>query len=232
MDRLNETLKKLQEAREQHDAVLVSYSGGKDSIAVTDLCLRVFSRVELFLMCLVPGLRYDDERIAEAQKRWGLPVRTYPHINTSKFLRDGVYCDPIASVPQFSLRDLYAMAKHDAGIALVATGMKRSDSFGRRQFFANSANWTDTLYPVAGWLKSDIVAYLTLRQIPLPPSAGGNLGGIDLSQKTLLWLHRDYPDDFERLAQVFPYVGAVVARERFYGTKQATRVSSEEAPEA
>jgi PP-loop superfamily ATP-utilizing enzyme len=42
VDIFSETARQLQKQAETHEGVLVAYSGGKDSLAVTSLCCRAF----------------------------------------------------------------------------------------------------------------------------------------------------------------------------------------------
>jgi len=69
--------------------VLVSYSGGKDSLIILDLAKRVGRRVEAFTMELVPGLAVVDRAIAWAETRYKLTIRRYPHWLRAVFAVNG-----------------------------------------------------------------------------------------------------------------------------------------------
>jgi 3'-phosphoadenosine 5'-phosphosulfate sulfotransferase (PAPS reductase)/FAD synthetase len=76
----------------------------------------------------------------------------------------------------------------------------------------------DTVAPICGWNKYDVLAYLKAQQIPIPEAqAGKNTTGIDLSTPSLLWMYDHHRDDFERICEVFPFAGAVVKRREGYG---------------
>ncbi len=55
LDIFHSTTQLLAEYAKKHDSVLVSYSGGKDSLVTLDLCTRTFKRVTAFFMYFVPG---------------------------------------------------------------------------------------------------------------------------------------------------------------------------------
>lgn len=213
------TLETLALRCQRSDACLVAFSGGKDSLVVMDMCLRAFSSVEAFFMYLVPGLESVEIELERARKRWGIEIRQYPHWLVQKVVKNGVYCASHwrnDSLPDWKLADIYALALLDSEMPQLATGAKSADSGWRRRFMSTQRE-DQIFYPIAKWHKYDVLAYLRARGIPLPPSSGHTATGIDLSEKSLLWLHDTFPDDFKRLCEVFPFAEAVVWRRTFYG---------------
>lgn len=51
-------------------SVLVSFSMGKDSIAVMDLCFKYFKHVQPFFMYMVPGLKFQEEALAKYEHHY------------------------------------------------------------------------------------------------------------------------------------------------------------------
>ena len=218
-----ETERILREAADESEAVLVAYSGGKDSLAVIDLCSRAFKRMEAFFMVFLPGLRCCQPLIDYAKERWGVTVREYVHPQVVVSLQKEIFC-PVrdkygeyGDLEKLSIQDVYKVAAQETGIRLIANGQRRSDYMFRASN-ARKAQRTKTICPIVGWNKFDVLAYLKARNIPIPDAQKGTqTTGIDLSIPRLLWLFDNYPDDFDRISQVFPYVGAVPARREFYG---------------
>lgn len=220
MERLQETLTILREARERTDSCLVSYSGGKDSLCVLDMCMRTFSRVEAFFMYFIPDLEVIEAQLELARKHWGVTIHQVPHWALSRCLAYGVYMWPSYKrddLRDYKLRDVYNLMIERTGIPLIATGAKRSDSLWRKRNLANIAHYTDVIHPCVGWGKKDVLAYLGMHNIPLPDSSGGAMTGIGLATPDLLWLHDKHPDDFRKLVKIFPFAEAVVWRREFYG---------------
>lgn len=216
----NDTLDVLNERAKVHDSCLVAYSGGKDSLAVMDLCCKTFKRVVGFYMFLVPGLACIEQQLDYARKRWGVQINHYPHWLLFRCLKHGVYCDESYTkddMPEFSLHDIYSLAKSEAGIPVLATGAKSADSLWRRRFFNATKGWDGMLYPIKDWNKFDVIAYLKANDIPIPDSSSGNATGVDLSTPSLLLLHDKHPEDFKKLLHWFPFAEAVVWRRTFYG---------------
>lgn len=213
---VDETLKILNDARTKSDAVLVAYSGGKDSLVTIDLCARTFKTLEAFFMYLVPGLECVEMALDAAERKFGMKIRQYPHWICGRLLKNGVYCNSYFSkdIPDWALRDVYDLASAEARIKIIATGAKRSDSQWRKRNLA-ACPYDDVIYPIVGWTKPDVISYLKNRKIPIPESSGGNATGIDLSTPSLLWLHDNHPRDFVKLCEVFPFAEAVVWRRTF-----------------
>lgn len=220
MQYIEETLAELAKARERFDSVIVSYSGGKDSLAVMDMCVRTFKRVDAFMMEFVPGLSLTDAAIEYAEKRWSIRVRRMIHWVTVRAIAEGCFCDTNwkKMVAKMSLTDVYVQARLDTGLDLIATGAKRADGIWRRRVMNSSKNLGNVICPIAGWQKAHVLAYLKLQGIPIPKNEGSNANGVDLSTPSLLWLHDNHPDDFKKLCEVFPYAEAVIWRRTFYGT--------------
>jgi 3'-phosphoadenosine 5'-phosphosulfate sulfotransferase (PAPS reductase)/FAD synthetase len=220
VDKLQETMGILRQARERSAKCLVSYSGGKDSLCVLDMCCRTFDHVEAFFMYFVPDLEVCETQLELARKRWGVTVHQVPHWVLGQNLIDGLYTWPSHKnddLRAFKLRDVYNLMIERTGIPMIATGAKRVDSLWRKRNLANTAHYTDVINPCVGWGKKDILAYLASHRIPLPDAANAQASGICLATTDLLWLHDRYPADWAKLVKVFPFAQAVVARRDMYG---------------
>jgi hypothetical protein len=238
---MQQTLAVLDEARKESPAAIVFYSGGKDSRAVLDLASRTFERIVLVFMYFVKGLSCCEGMLHEASVRYGAEVRQYPHWCMTEAIRNCVYCNPHwtatgfngfamkpteaerkalrgVEIPVLSLRDIYDMAKADTGIPVILHGAKRCDSTWRRRNMQSTEHWADVYYPIAEWSKHDVKAFLTARGIPIPveESAKTTGNGIGLTESSLVWLHENHPDDFKKVAKVFPYCEAVLRRRLWY----------------
>jgi len=220
---LEETTELLRSARAKSDSVLVSFSGGKDSLVVMDLCVRTFARVEAFFMQWVPGLRCVEEPAIAGAARFGVELHMVPHWAALRCLKHGVYCfnGPERDYwPDAKLRDIYAMVIHDTGIPLIATGAKRRDGLWRKRNLDSTKGWCEVITPVVGWSNADVAAHLVARKIPVPRGDRADGAGADLSKPSILWMHDNHPEDFAILEEYFPFARAVVEQRRMYGEKK------------
>lgn len=224
-DTFQKTAAELRSLASKHQAVLVAFSGGKDSLAVLDLCSRAFGLVACFHMEAVPGLACIEDRLSAARDRYKVEVLRYPHWSTVKALKDGVFCNDhvsLSDLPEYKLADVYALAREDTGIRLIAHGGRSSDGLWRRRMFANtegSAGYKDVCYPVKGWTKYDVLAYLQANKIPAPKEYRDDRAGVGLNTAGLLWLADEFPDDFKKLLRYFPYAESVLLRRKWFGVK-------------
>jgi phosphoadenosine phosphosulfate reductase len=65
------------------DSVIVSYSGGKDSAVVLDLCHRYFKTVHAFFMYQVSDLSFQEATLRRAEKKYGIEIYRVPHFENS-----------------------------------------------------------------------------------------------------------------------------------------------------
>jgi phosphoadenosine phosphosulfate reductase len=228
-DPLQESLAILRKAREQSDALLVSFSMGKDSLVLMDIARRTFDRVVGFHMSYIPeGFKFQAELLATYEEIFGVKILRETHWGYYASIKDGQYRDTdldLSDLPEPRLRDIYDHVKQQTGIELIATGAKRTDGLWRRRGFHLTRHWTDVIYPVVGWRKQHILGYCHRQGIPMPGTYGGGGGGqaafnnsnIDLSAASILYLWDEQPEDFERLEEHFPHIRAVVWRREWHG---------------
>ena len=61
------------------DAVLVGFSGGKDSIVTLDLCFKYFKKVVPFFLYIVPGLSFQERQLQWYENRYQTEIIRLPH---------------------------------------------------------------------------------------------------------------------------------------------------------
>lgn len=88
-----QTINRLNALAEVNDKILISFSGGKDSLIVLDLCSKAFKKVICFFMYLIPGLDHIERQLQCAEKKYGVEILQYPHWLLSRLLKNGIYCN-------------------------------------------------------------------------------------------------------------------------------------------
>jgi 3'-phosphoadenosine 5'-phosphosulfate sulfotransferase (PAPS reductase)/FAD synthetase len=227
----HDTLNHLRSLAAKHSEVLVAYSGGKDSLAVMELCAKIFTRVRAFNWYTAPGLRVTEQWMDFARTRWGVDPIMIPHWDIVQCKKVGLWCNPTIELdllPEYGLREAYAHALDVARCEIVVAGMKRADGLKRRQFFANIRDsndpfWTRLVNPIADWRKADVIGFLKANNIPLPQSIKGAVtSGVSLTHSGICWLHDNHPDDYRKLLKWFPYAEACIKRREWFGVGRKT----------
>ena len=195
----------------QAESVL-GFSGGKDSVATLDLCVKHFRHVEGFFMYYVKGLSFQEQICRYYEDRYGLPIHRVPHFELSQFLRYGLYRPTDFSVPVVSVKDVYNYLRLNTDIWWIAAGERIADSVWRRAIIKSSGTIDEKrgrIYPVAEWRKEDVVAYIRQNKLKVGVESrklGFSFGS--LQAREVIPVKRHFPADFARIRAWFPFVEA------------------------
>jgi 3'-phosphoadenosine 5'-phosphosulfate sulfotransferase (PAPS reductase)/FAD synthetase len=234
----SKTISNLQLQADIHDEIIVSYSGGKDSLCVLDMCAKVFRKVVCLFLYFVEDFQYIQPQLKYPQERYGIEVVKYPHWAYINSLRNMEYCDAhpeLSKYPPATPIEVYQAAMDEIGIPFLAMGAKKADSLWRKRWYSQiskSPKYSNIIFPILEWHKWDVLAYLKIHNIPIPPdeTSKSRANGADLSTNFICWLHDNHPDDFKRLLKRFPYAEAVIYRRQFYGESYRTKLKRNKRP--
>lgn len=198
--------------REQTDAIGVAFSGGKDAHATLDLCCRVFRRVEAFYLYRVPGLQVIERLCDGVRRRYGVTVRHLPHFDLSRCFKFAVlqpHWAILDDTPRVTMHNVETAFRRDANVQWIAYGWRRSDSRSRAIILSNNRGRDDNarrLFPLRIWRRRDVLTYLRINRIPMPPAFGRDeQGGVDFHPATLRYLRAFWPADYAKILEMFPY---------------------------
>ena len=206
------------------DRVLVSYSGGKDSVVTLDLCAKHFEHVTVFFMYTVPGLSFQERQLAWAENRYGTQILRVPHFEVSDFLRDGTYADTWdETVPLVKIAQVYNYMRERTGVYWIAAGERIADSIIRRAMIVKDGTINrkrGRIFPVAHWRKADILAYIKRNNLRIAEETaifGHSFRSLEPTELYLLRQHS--PEDFEKVLAMYPRAEAGVKWWEMYGDK-------------
>ncbi|GAD20946.1 hypothetical protein [Acidovorax sp. MR-S7] len=209
------------------DSVICFYSGGKDSAVTLDLCARHFQAVHVVFMYQVPGLSFQEEILAWAESRYGVEIYRIPHFELSDFYRVGVYCKPDPSLPKVVVSDIYAHVRQAFDCHWIAAGERAKDSIVRNAMIKRSGSIDQKrgrFYPLAYWSKEAVLRYIAAHRLRVSPESkvlGHSFRS--LAGKDIAAIKRHYPQDYDKIAQAFPEIGAALAREAMYGEDEVPK---------
>jgi len=203
------------------DSVIVSYSGGKDSAVVLDLCHRYFSKIHVFFMYQIAGLSFQEAVLKWAEKKYGVEIYRMPHWEVSEFYRHGTFCKPDPSVPPIKIKDVYTHVRGVFDCHWIAAGERAADSVVRRARIIQDGSINvkrGRFYPIAYWNKAQTLNYIEKHQLKVSAEArvlGHSFRGLDAVD--LMGVKKHYPEDFEKIMAAFPEVGVEIAHQEMYG---------------
>lgn len=198
------------------DEVIVSFSGGKDSVVVLDLCMRYFKRVHAFFMYQVPGLSFQEATLRWYEAHYGIQIHRLPHPELAEWLRLGLFRHEDWSVPAISFNDLYHYARVTTGAHWIAAGERIADSIWRRAMMKRSGSVDakrGRFFPLMYWRKEDVQRYIAQRRLKVSPESrylGHSFRSLEPEEMFLTRLH--YPADYRKIERWFPFVGAAVRK--------------------
>jgi hypothetical protein len=189
-----------------------------------DLAVTAFKKVTPVFMYFVPGLSIVEKQMDFARKRWGLEPLQIPHWTMFAAIKYGLYSLPRLkndAIPKISIKEIYHYVMHVTGAPYIVWGGKAADSVWRKQTMNSQKGYDFLLSPIKNWNKFDVLYYLKTRGIPMPEveNTKNATSGIGLQPGCILWLYDKHREDYEKMAAIFPFIGAVVARRKFYGNQ-------------
>lgn len=200
-------------AKETDKVILFHSATGKDSLVMLDLMAPYFKEIVCVYMYMVPYLRSVMRYIKWSEDRY--PNARFiqaPHFNVSSWVKSGFL--GMASNPRqklLNLADITEMARRHTGIEWAFFGMKEVDSLNRRimlRTYDNGINWkTKKAYPLYQYKTKDVVRYIKERRLITNATygaTGASSGENPASWSYLVYLRENYPDDLERVCDMYP----------------------------
>lgn len=212
------------------ESVIVGVSGGRDSVATLDLCVKHFRVVRCYFMYVVPGIQFQERYLQMLERRYNVEIDRLPHYTLARILSQGVLrhkTNATMSLRQCKQSHFYAYVRQRFGLRWIALGEKACDSLERNTQMTQRGGVQDrgTIMPLAWWSDSDVQSYVSSLRIPLAPDYGLSAKTIESLRRqrsgsfssllridALLLIRERYPDDYERIRAMFPFVDAHVLR--------------------
>lgn len=204
------TYKSINAIREKTDSVVLFCSLGKDSLVLLDMIYPRFERVVCVFMYFVKDLEHINRWIGWVKAKYpNIEFVQVPHWNLTYILRGGMYCVPNPKVKLLKLADVVKAMQLKYGIYYTFLGMKKADGMNRRLMLngyeANGYENNGMCYPLADYTQKEVLAYMRQHNLPQPIRYSLKASnGVGFSLDCFLWLRENYPQDLERIYQVFP----------------------------
>lgn len=206
------------------DRVLVSFSGGKDSVVVLDLCMKYFKEVKVFFLYQVPGLSFQESILRYYEDKYNIKILRYPHFDLSVMLKYGSFRPPDYDIPILKIKELYDYIRNQSGIFWLATGERCADSIYRNAFIKKNGTIDKKrgkFYPIAFWKKVEVERYIGVKNLYISPESkilGHSFR--TLRGEQLIKIKNNFPEDYQKIKSFFPEVEASIKHYEWYGCQK------------
>jgi phosphoadenosine phosphosulfate reductase len=218
------------------DAVLVAFSGGKDSLVALDLAARVFSRVQPYFRYEVQGLAEHGRVFAAIEARYKCEVIRVPSPELASKIRYGAFL-PRETNFKRDLKhvDIENYVRRKTGLDWIVSGIRMEESLQRRGMVNDAKRWRDNgtglpetlgidrlghrLWPICKWGPQHVKQYLAARRLPLPVQTGMNRNratDLSLNAENLKHLKATNPNDYRKMVERFPLAEVLVKRREMF----------------
>ena len=203
--------------------MVVGLSGGKDSLVTLDLCVREFGaeNVRAFFMYLVKGLDCVESTLRWCMRHYEIDVEFLPHWQLANSYKYAEYMPHRTGASEWRdtrLIDIEQAARLKTGADWLAYGHRMTDSIERVGMLSKLKGLDPVgrrVYPLWRWNEASVMSYLRHHKIPQPPKLTilkRSMTGVSFQEDTLLAIRSKFPDDYEKIVEVFPYLPAKLAR--------------------
>lgn len=196
--------------------LLVSYSGGKDSLVVMDQCVSAGRKVEAFMLTFLPDMDCFRFWADYAWARWRVRPRMHQDPAAIRLMRRGVFRHAPLKVPAVTVRDIETCVRDETGIEWIGYGYKRVDCIDRACMLKT---WPNGIHegwkkfaPIADWKHGDVFSYLRRKRIEIPNAVRFQMSGVGVGAEALRTLRENWPADYRRVMEVFPLAEAQADR--------------------
>jgi phosphoadenosine phosphosulfate reductase len=207
------------------DGLLISLSGGKDSVCALAVCRRLFpnARIIAYFMYLVKGLSFQENYLAYLQRRFRIEsILTFPYAPfLVKYFRHSRFRHPTAEsahVRNISFHDIDVYVRRKTGLHWIANGERACESVQRNAMLRHCDGIDEKrgrVFPLTYWNDSMVWQYLRHEHVALAPEYGAmglKTSFTNLRGEQLEAIRRCYPDDFRKIERVFPLCRLTVDR--------------------
>ena len=203
--------------------IIVGFSGGKDSVAMLDLCKRYFKHVYCYNMYLVDKLQMQEGYFRYIEQKYDVKILHLPHYRFSNIYYFQEFSYPseiLKSCPEIYFSDIENYCRDYFDCKWFAYGMMASESLERNAMLKNNGGIDyehNKLYPLAFWNNQKVYAYLKNKNIKLPPEYqyADRSGNDPFVEFTQILLKNFYPSDWERAKFKFPFIETKSVREQY-----------------
>lgn len=226
-----ETRKLCEQIAERTKTVVFGFSRGKDTLAAVPWLKEFFPRVILFHVDGCPGLSFVERSLTFYEDWFGQKIHRCYSSDLFLSLATLIYQpvedeDAIDRLNMLDIgrsNDVLAELIRDReadGTAWIAWGISAADSIVRRSQAKYRIGMNEpkrVFYPCFNWARQHVMQSIHATGVPLPEDyrMACRSFSTPLNMRHLARMREMYPDDFERVKLIYPFIEASLARNEF-----------------
>lgn len=209
--------------------LMIGLSGGKDSLCLCELVkMAGIKNVGYFNMEFLPNLRIQDDLLRYPCERFGIDFDSIDRVPSEHFMKCMHYSaytwwsrSAMKTYPNVSRTDIFKFIakKHKASII---TGVKKCDSMQMLRMLSKAAG--TCIYPLEDWTLKDVLTFMSDRKIAIPPLTKKGCRGVGLEYNNLKFIFENYPDDFAKIEEIFPFARVILLTHKYFNIKDTMRI--------
>lgn len=211
--------------------LLIGLSGGKDSSCLCELIkMAGITNVSYFNMEFLPELQIQKDLLEYCCHRFNIPYEQIIKVPSEHFIKCVRGCwftwyskDASKLVKNCNRQDIYKkVAKDYKGTVVV--GVKKADSLIMQQMI--NENHGVCLYPLAHWTLKDVLTFMKVRDIRISDMTKKGCRGVTIiDDNALFFIYENYPEDFEKIEKIFPFVRAQILKYQYFDLHRSVRLA-------
>jgi len=210
--------KQIHTIADEISSAIVMFSSGKDSVAMIDLVHKHMDvkKCRFVYMYFVKGLSWRERLFRHYEKRYGIKIEQYPQVDVTSIYKNQAFVATGKNIKKLSQPKMEAFLRHEYNIPWILYGYKKSDSLQRRGMLSiidGIDHKYKKAYPVSDWSEKDVYNYCKRERLPLPADYGMGFRDVNMFEgKSLLWVYRNFPKDYEKIKNTYPFIEAELLR--------------------
>lgn len=221
--------------KSESDTVILSFSGGKDSIVAWFALREAGLRVVPYFLEQVPGLRFVRSAIEHYERFFGTRIYILPHPALYRWLNNCIFQPPdrwpiiqSLDLPNFDFDDCKELVREAAGLpegTWTASGVRAVDNLQRQMMFKTHGPINENrrmFYPVWDWKIAEVYGRIKTEGCGLPidyAMFGRSFDGIHFQY--LYPIKQRFPEDYARILEWFPLAELEIKRYEYAEAEKA-----------
>lgn len=179
---------------------ILAFSGGKDSIVMLDIAMKIKPPKEVVHFYFCPCLPSREKLLTFYENKYKIKIHK----------RESWYGMEYRTGKKVKQKQVFDSAREEFDIKYIAEGIKPTDSIIRNAMIKKAEKGINKssgqIFPLYRWFDSACFAYIRQNRLMLPPEyTSGHKNDIsNPTKETIDWLRKNLPKDYDTIIRYYP----------------------------